>query len=104
MGLSGIECPQLHWDGENLEENWRRFKQHVELMLSGPLKSHQEADYCSYLLIWVGRKGRDIYNTWSNNNNNNNFIKRQRNTLNIHTACIYLIKAIRGRECGYSTY
>ena len=65
MALSGIECPQMHWDGDNLKENWRRFKQHVELMFSGPLKSRQEAKKCSYLLIWVGEKGRDIYNTWT---------------------------------------
>ena len=65
MALSGIECPQMHWDGDNLKENWRRFKQHVELMFSGPLKSRQEAEKCSYLLIWVGQKGRDIYNTWT---------------------------------------
>ncbi len=55
----------MQWDSENLKENWRRFKQHVELMFSGPLKSRAEAEKCSYLLIWVGQKGRDIYNTWS---------------------------------------
>ncbi len=65
MALSRIEPPVMQWDGENLKENWRRFKQHVELMFSGPLKSHAEAEKCSYLLIWVGLKGRDIYKTWS---------------------------------------
>ena len=39
MALSGIECPQMHWDGDNLKENWRRFKQHMEVMFSGLLKS-----------------------------------------------------------------
>ena len=29
------------------------------------LKSRTEQGKCSYLLIWVGQKGRDIYNTWS---------------------------------------
>ena len=57
MALSGIECPQMHWEGDNLKENWRRFKQHVEPMFSGPLKSRQEAKKCSYLLSWVGQKG-----------------------------------------------
>ena len=65
MALSGIELPVMQWDGENLKENWRRFKQHVELMFFGPLRSKNEAEKCSYLLIWVGQKGRDIYNTWS---------------------------------------
>ena len=55
----------MQWDGDNPKENWRRFKQHVKLMFTGPLKSKTEQEKCSYLLIWVGQKGRDIYNTWS---------------------------------------
>lgn len=65
MALSGIECPQMHWDGDNIKENWRRFKQHVELMFNGRLQSRREAEKCSYLLIWVGKKSLDIYNTWT---------------------------------------
>ena len=65
MALSGIECPQMHWDSDNLKENWCRFKQHMEVMFSGPLKSRQEAEKCSYLVIWVGQKERDIYNMWT---------------------------------------
>ena len=62
---SGIECPVMLWEGDIPKENWRRFKQHVELMFTGPLKSRTEEEKCSYLLIWVGQNGRDIYNTWS---------------------------------------
>ena len=65
MALSGIECPGMQWDGGSPKENWRHFKQHVKLMFSGRLKSRTEQEKCSYLLIWVGQKGRDIYNTWS---------------------------------------
>ena len=68
MALSGVEIPVMQWDGENLKENWRRFKQHAELMFSGPLKARTEAEKCIYLLIWVGQKGRDIFNTWSDIN------------------------------------
>ena len=45
-----------------MPEAWRRFKQHAELMFSGPLREKGEQDKCSYLLLWVGEKGRDIYN------------------------------------------
>ena len=65
MALSGLECPVMQWEGDNLNKNWRRFKQHVELMFTGLLKSRYESERCSYLLIWVGQKGRDIYNTWT---------------------------------------
>ena len=34
-------------------------------MFSSPLKSCLEAEKYSYLLIWVGQKGRDIYSTWT---------------------------------------
>ena len=64
MALSGVETPKMEWSGENLRENWRRFKQHAELMFTGPLKTRTEAEKCSYLLIWSGQKGRDIFNTW----------------------------------------
>ena len=35
--------------------------------------------------------------------NNNDFIKKQEKHIK-HTHCLYLAKAIRGRQCGYSTY
>ncbi len=38
MALRGLECPVMQWEGDNLKENWRRFKQHVELMFTGALK------------------------------------------------------------------
>ena len=55
MALSGVDVPKMQWIGDNLRENWRRFKQHAELMFSGPLKSHSEAEKCNYLLIWSGQ-------------------------------------------------
>ena len=63
MALSSVDVPKMQWIGDNLRENWRRFKQHAELMFSGPLKSRSEAEKCSYLLIWRGQEGRDIFNT-----------------------------------------
>ncbi len=55
----------MQWEGDNLNENWRCFKQDVEVMFTGPLKSRTEQEKCSYLLNWVGQNGRDIYSTWS---------------------------------------
>ena len=66
MALSGVDVPKMQRIGDNLRENWRHFKQHAELMFSGPLKSHSEAEKCNYLLIWSGQKGRDIFNTRQN--------------------------------------
>lgn len=60
-----MPSPRMDWDASNLPDAWRRFKQHVQLMFAGPLKKLQETERCSYLLLWVGEKGRDTYNTWT---------------------------------------
>ena len=38
---------------------------HTALMFSGPLKTKTEEEKVSYLLLWVGDKGRDIRHTWA---------------------------------------
>ncbi|XP_026054529.1 uncharacterized protein K02A2.6-like [Carassius auratus] len=55
----------MDWDSVNLPDAWRRFRQHVQLMFAGPLRDKEEETMCSYLLLWVGEKGRDVYNTWT---------------------------------------
>ena len=64
MDLSGIPQPRMDWESSNLPEAWKKFQQHVELVFNGPLKAKTEEVKCTYLLLWVGEKGRDIYNTW----------------------------------------
>ena len=58
-------CPSIDWDATNLKAAWSHFKQHAELMFTGPLSGKEDAVKCSYLLIWAGEKGRDIFNTWT---------------------------------------
>jgi len=55
----------MNWSAKNLTEEWRKFKQHAELMFQGPLKNVQEDSKCAYLLIWVGETGREIFNSWN---------------------------------------
>ncbi len=61
----------MNWEATNLPETWKKFKQHVELMFSGPLKGKTEAEKVRFLLIWVGEKGRDISNTFTGITNDN---------------------------------
>ena len=58
--------PQWHYrlDSVDLPEVRNRFKQHVELMFSGPFKAKSEEEQCSYLLIQVGDEGQDFFTTW----------------------------------------
>ena len=56
--------PTLNWDSPALNDAWTQFKQHARLMFIGPLNNKTEVQTVSYLLLWVGKKGRDIYSTF----------------------------------------
>ena len=59
------QMPTMNWEANDLETSWKSFQQHAEFVFSGPLKAKTEVEKCSYLMIWVGEKGRNIYSTWS---------------------------------------
>ena len=65
MDAYGVAVPRMDWEASNLPEAWRRFQQTTELMFKGPLRRKTEEEKCSYLLLWIGEKGRDVYNTWT---------------------------------------
>ena len=47
MDLTGVQSPQTDWEAENLPERWKRFRQHEELLFSGPLAAKKEEEKCS---------------------------------------------------------
>ncbi|KAK0137209.1 hypothetical protein N1851_026595 [Merluccius polli] len=59
MEAFGVPTPRMDWESSNLPDAWRRFKQHAELMFTGPLKNKSEEEQCSFLLLWIGDKGQD---------------------------------------------
>lgn len=38
MDIAGVPSRHIDWDASNRPETWRKFKLHVDLMLSGPFK------------------------------------------------------------------
>lgn len=68
MDITGIPTPCMDWNSTNLVDSWKTFQQHVQLIFDGPLKDKDDAIKISYLLIWIGDKGRDVFNTWTLNN------------------------------------
>jgi hypothetical protein len=44
-------------------------------MFMGPLKERGDEEKCSYLLLWIGEIGRDIYNTWTLTEAESNVLK-----------------------------
>lgn len=65
MELQAVPTPVINWNAANLAESWRKFEQHVRLVLDGPLADKDETVKIKYLLLWVGESGRDIYDTWN---------------------------------------
>ena len=62
--LEAATAPVTNWDVQNLNDAWRNFKQRTALVFTGPLNGTTKEEKIAYLLIWVGEKGCDIYNTW----------------------------------------
>jgi hypothetical protein len=62
---SNFPLPCMSWDAVNLSEAWKKFEQHARLVFAGPLSEKEEEVQCKYLLLWVGDRGREIYNTWN---------------------------------------
>ena len=65
MDLSGVPTPKFDWESTNLPDQWQKFKSHVELIFNGPLKEKSEEVKVNYLLLWIGDRGREIRNTWT---------------------------------------
>ena len=63
-GNSVGSTPKMDWTSRDVPTAWKAFRQHCEFTFGGPLKRKSEEEKCNYLMIWIGDKGRDIYNTW----------------------------------------
>ena len=64
-GFPASNMPRMDWSSGDLPAARKSFQQHCELAFGGPLKDKSEEQRCNYLMIWVGEKGRDVYNTWN---------------------------------------
>ena len=57
--------PQMNWDAPDPITAFARFKQKCQLMFSSVLKDADDEEKASYILLWSGEKGLDIYNSWT---------------------------------------
>ena len=63
--MEGIVPPSMRWDDTNLPEAFEKFVRHANLVFIGPLADKPEKEKLSYLLLWLGDKGRDIRHSWT---------------------------------------
>ena len=65
MAASGFSTPSLSWNSPNLPEAFRSFRQYSTLIFDGPFANKSEKEKVTYLLLWIGIHGRDIYDEWT---------------------------------------
>lgn len=63
--MESLKPVAMNFESGNISENYKRWSQHMRLILSGPLADKSELQQCSYFLLYIGQAGRDIFNTWS---------------------------------------
>ena len=55
----------MNWKASNLPEQWEKVQLHVDLIFTGSLKDKNEPEKESYLFLWIGEEGCQIYKTWT---------------------------------------
>ena len=65
----------MNWESTDLPETWNKFEQHVRFILNGPHTEKDEPVKATYLLLSVGEKGRDKYNTYTLTNDDKKNLK-----------------------------
>ncbi len=58
-------APSMDWGSPDLPNAFSQFKQYCELYFKGPLKMITKEEQATYLLLWVGQQGLQMYNTWT---------------------------------------
>ena len=61
--LSGIQLPQMDWNGSDLPTAFKSFKQYCQLIFDGPLNQKEKVT-ATYILRWIGEEGRKIFNSF----------------------------------------
>ena len=59
-----FKLPSMDWSGPgDVHKRFKLFEQKCELIFDGPLSDTEEARKVRMLLLWIGDKGLEIYNT-----------------------------------------
>ena len=68
---TGFTPPAMNWQTADINDEFSRFKQYRGLVFSGPFATKSDNEKASYILLWIGRQGVNIYNSfvWANEEN-----------------------------------
>ena len=60
-----FSAPQMDWETSDSILAFGKFRQRCELIFKSILKDADGEEQVSYILLWVGEQGIDIYNSWT---------------------------------------
>ena len=64
--LIGVKIPTFSWDEPALPQTFKKFRRYCEILLSTPTYSRKTGkEQVSYILIWLGPQGVEIYDSWN---------------------------------------
>ena len=59
--MAKFKPPEISWTAQDLYQEWHRFSRQAECIFDGPLHEKEESVKVSYLKLWVGDKGFDVF-------------------------------------------
>ncbi|KAI8500833.1 hypothetical protein Bbelb_216510 [Branchiostoma belcheri] len=62
-GARGLH-PSMNWDEDDLIGAFQKFKQKADLCFKSFLKETTPEQKVSYILLWSGERGLELYNSW----------------------------------------
>ena len=64
MADHSFKPPTMDWESPgDIHKRFKLFRQKCELIFDGPLEKSAEGKKVRFLLLWIGDKGLEIYNT-----------------------------------------
>ena len=62
---SGFATQLLKWEVPDLPNAFRSFRKYCNLIFEGPYSAKSEREKVTFLSLWIGRHGIDLYNSWT---------------------------------------
>ena len=59
--MAKYKSPEMSWTLQDLHQEWRHFCRQASCFFDGPLHDKEDSVKVSYLKLWVGDKGLDVF-------------------------------------------
>lgn len=59
--MAKYKSPEMSWTLQDLHQEWRHFCREASCIFDGPPRDKEDSVKVSYLKLWVGDKGLDVF-------------------------------------------